>query len=176
MKFVARVGRARSHQASFPNQPRLPLGFGKPSAVCSSTAAPTSAAVAIGQRSIARSPTALLGRGGAKHACSSWARSRASPWGVARAGRMPPSLQHGSRTVPPCASWANEGGRGVGAGNRSLSSFLPRGGRYSDSMVIYGVVGVSGSHFQESKTLYDEGDTPTALLCPELRLWVPSVA
>lgn len=151
MNFVARVGRARSHQAFFGTQPRLPLRCGNSPAVAASAARTTSAAVAIGQRSLARSPTVLLGRSGAKHACSSW--------GFARAGRLPPSLQRGSCVVPPCASWANKGGRGVGAGNRALSSFLPRGGRYSDSMVVYGVVGVSASHSQESETRDDEVET-----------------
>lgn len=28
-------------------------------------------------------------------------------------------------------------------GNRSLSSFLPRGGGFSDSAIVYGIVGVS---------------------------------
>ncbi|CAM9402359.1 unnamed protein product, partial [Ectocarpus sp. 8 AP-2014] len=144
MNFVARVGRARSHQGLVGTQPRLPLGCGNSPAIAASAARTTSAAVAIGQRSLARSSTVLLGRSGAKHSCSTWARSRApSPWGFAKAGRLPPSLQRGSRIVPPCASWANKGGRCVGARNRALSSFLPRGGRYSDSMVIYGVVGLN---------------------------------
>ncbi|CAN0198554.1 unnamed protein product, partial [Ectocarpus sp. 6 AP-2014] len=144
MNFVARVGRARSHQAFFGTQPRLPSGCGNSPAIAASAARTTSAAVAIGRRSLARSPTILLGRSGVKQSCSSWARSRApSPRGFAKAGRLPPSLQRGSRIVPPCASWANKGGRCVGAGNRALSSFLPRGGRYSDSMVIYGVVGLN---------------------------------
>ncbi|CAM9427898.1 unnamed protein product [Ectocarpus sp. 4 AP-2014] len=145
MSFFSRAGRARSHQVLFGTQPRLTLGCGNSPAIAASAARTTSASVAIGQHSLARSSTVLLGRSGAKHACSSWARSRAPPpLSFARAGRLPPSLQRGSRIVPPCASLANQGGRrGVGAGNRALSSFLPRGGRYSDSMVVYGVVGLN---------------------------------
>lgn len=118
MLAANRLVRVARQQARRPG-----LSFAGP-AETSAPAGATAAPAASG-RFLARSPMWLLRKSGSSRACSSWARSKlAAGLSSSRLGGV-----RGATKMKP--------------GNRNLSSFLPRGGGYSDSMIVYGIVGVS---------------------------------
>lgn len=113
--LAVRLARVSSSQVKLP---------GKWLAVPAGTAGASAAATAAASgRSFARCPMWLLQKSSSNRVFGSWARSAAS-------GKRLTGLS-GVRVTKKLQ------------GNRSLSSFLPRRGGYSDSMVIYGIVGVS---------------------------------
>ncbi|CAM9691453.1 unnamed protein product [Scytosiphon promiscuus] len=118
--LAARLARVKPWQVKPPATLRLGSNFNP----CTSfSAAAQARGSGGGWRSLARSPIGLQGQRITDRACSSWARSAAQRWGLARTEKL---------TSKPAA----------GLSTRRLSSFIPRGGG-SDSMLVYGMVGLN---------------------------------